>query len=345
MKKIISFILIAVLLTGCGLSDNTKIVFTTGFGAKEVFRIEDSSCSLSEVMVYLVNMQNEYENSLGSQIWDVELDGDTTLEDRLKEKALSSIAQVKTMDLLAQMNEVTLSDEELEKASKAGEEYFSSLTDAEIEAMDNVSQETITSLYSEYALANKVYEYIIKDINPEISDDEARTITVEQILIKTYTLDENGQRVEMSATDKAEAYSKATEVLAQINDGVSFETLMDEYNEADESTISFGKGEKDSAYEEAAFNLGTGEVSGIVENSDGYNIIKCISTFNREETEANKVKIVEMRRTQVFSEHYDEFASKISRDINSKLWEQVTLPKGDDITTDTFFEVYAKYFE
>ncbi len=38
------------------------------------------------------------------------------------------------------------------------------------------------NLYREYAMADKVYQLIIQDINPEISDDEARKITVQQIL-------------------------------------------------------------------------------------------------------------------------------------------------------------------
>ena len=32
-------------LTACGSSDGTKVVFTTGFGKNEVFRIGDESCS------------------------------------------------------------------------------------------------------------------------------------------------------------------------------------------------------------------------------------------------------------------------------------------------------------
>ena len=38
-------------------------------------------------------------------------------------------------------------------------------------------------------------EHLIADINPEISDDEARTITVQHILIKTYSLNEDGEKV------------------------------------------------------------------------------------------------------------------------------------------------------
>ena len=94
------------------------------------------------------------------------------------------------------------------------------------------------------------------------------------------------------------AYDRIRQAQIKIWNGENFEDLVGIYNEADESIISFGKGEMDSAYEDAAFNLGTDEISGIVETADGYAIIKCISTFNREETEVNKVRIVEQRRRQ-----------------------------------------------
>ena len=100
---------------------------------------------------------------------------------------------------------------------------------------------------------------------------------------------------------------------------------MAEYNEADESTISFGKGDMEDEYDKAAFNLGTEKVSGIVETSDGYVIIKCISTFNREETEANKVKIVEERKREVFGAQYDAFVSTLTKELNEKLWNSITL--------------------
>ena len=75
--------------------------------------------------------------------------------------------------------------------------------------------------------------------------------------------------------------------------GEAFESLIEKYSDAAESTLSFGKGEQEAAFEEAAFNLGTDEISGVVETSEGYEIIKCISTFNREETDRNKEKIAE----------------------------------------------------
>ena len=61
------------LAVGCRMQLNehgkTKIVLTTGFNRDEVFRIDKTSCKLAEVMVYLTNTKNQYEQALGSQIW------------------------------------------------------------------------------------------------------------------------------------------------------------------------------------------------------------------------------------------------------------------------------------
>ena len=59
----------AVGLTACGSSEGTKVVFTTGLGKNEVFRIGDESCSKAEIMIYLTTTQNQYENVYGTEIW------------------------------------------------------------------------------------------------------------------------------------------------------------------------------------------------------------------------------------------------------------------------------------
>lgn len=334
----------AMLLTACGKNqEGTKVVLTTGFDKNEIFRIESASCTLPEIMVYLTNTQNRYESIYGAQIWEKNLRG-TTLEQNVKDTVLAELAQIKVMNLLAEKYEVSLDEQEAELAQQAGAQYFASLNETEAEAM-GVDEKTIVSMYMEYAVADKVYQYIIKDINPEISDDEARTITVEHILIKTYSLDGSGQRVPYGEEEKAQAYEKAKEALAQAREGTDFESLVSKYNEDSKSIYSFGKGETESAFETAAFELGTDEISDIVETQYGYHIIKCISTFNREETDANKVKIVEQRRKEVFSQEYDAFADSLTRNLNQELWESVALIHDENVTTTDFFKVYNECFD
>ena len=338
------FCMLAPVLGGCGGKEtDTTVILYTGFKKDEVFRIETMSCMLPEVMVYLTNTQDQYENAFGSQIWQTNL-GDVSLEDNIKETVLAQIAQIKTMNLMAQDYEVELDEQEQELVSQAAAKYYNSLNSVEIEKM-GVDQKLIENLYREYATADKVYQYLIRDVNPEISDDEARIITVEHILIKTYALDGSGQKIEYTGADKEEALETAEKVWKLAVSGeTDFEELAAQYSEDENVTYSFGKGETEEAFEKAAFDLGTGEISNIVETSLGYHIIKCISTFNKEETDANKVRIVEKKRQEVFGEEYDAYVKKLTRDLNEQLWESISFLYDPEVQTQDFFNIYDEYF-
>lgn len=346
MKKIsvcVAVLLCMALLAACGEGSGTRVVFTTGVGKDEVFRIDNVSCKKEELMVYLTTTQNQYESVYGEEIWNTQKDG-VTLQENVKETVLAKIAQIKTMYLMSQQYELELTQEEQSRIENAAGTYYNSLNETEVELM-GVSQDTILGLYQEYALAQKVYQFIIQDINPEISDDEARTITVQHILIKTYNADGQGGRIPYSQEAKEEAYQKALDIREMAVDGEhDFEELAAQYSEDTNITYSFGKGEMDQAFEDAAFLLETNAVSPVVESEAGYHIIKCISTFNREETEANKVKIVEQRREKEFGQEYGAFVKTLTKQLNEELWDEITLIHDSRVTTSDFFEVYGQFF-
>lgn len=342
-KSFLVLLLLLFLCSGCGNREGqTKIVLTTGLGKDEVFRVEDISCKLPEIMVYLTNTQNQYESIFGPDIWNTNVDG-VTLEENVKDTVLAQIAQIKTMNLLAQYYQISLEEEEIQRVDAAASTYFSSLSEQEITLL-GITQETIKQLYNEYAIADKVYEFLIRDINPEISDDEARIITVEHVLIKTYAQDGTGKKIAYSEEKKQEAYGRAQQVLALAKDEANnnFQDLIKNYSEDSIGTYSFGKGEMDPSFEEAAFNLETGEISEIVESQLGYHVIKCITTFDKEETDANKLKIVEQRKKEVFGEKYDNFVASLTRKLNEELWDQVTFIHDAGVTTSDFFDVYTQ---
>ena len=83
--------LLLLLLAGCKSGKKTEIILTTDFEEGEVFRIEKISCYVPEVMVYLVNSENKYDEIFGSQIWQIPIDG-MTLEDKYKDTILVRLA-------------------------------------------------------------------------------------------------------------------------------------------------------------------------------------------------------------------------------------------------------------
>lgn len=352
-------------ITGCGKSEapeevqitdhvsgNTeyKFVLTTGFAKDEVFQIEKSVCKKPEMMLYLVTLQNQYEKVYGSEIWDVEIEGRSpednaegrSLEDNVKDNALAKLAQIKTMDLMAESYGTTLTIDEAELVEAAAKEFYESLNETE-KSLLKVDYDTVFNAYTEYALAQKLYGYIIKDINPEVSDDEARTIKVQHILIKTYAKDGTGKKISYTENSRRKAKEKAEEAYALAMEGTDFDELIRTYGDNEVGTISFGKGEVDPVLEEKAFNLSNGQISEVIETEDGYVILKCISTFDKAETDANKMKIVEEKRKEVFGEQYNAFVDSLTRHLNQKLWNEITFIHDENVKTSDFFDVIERY--
>lgn len=342
MKKRLLLIALCIgLLSGCGISEDTTVVLTTGLQRDEVFRIEQESCSLEEYMIYLANMKNQYQDSFGEDIFNVTYEG-TGLEDTLKGQALERLAGVKSMKLLAQQKGISLEEEELERVETVSQKYLASVNESEQQLL-NMKKDTVYQMYEELALAQKVYDDLIADINPEISDDEARTISVQEIYVKTYFVNEKGERESISNLSLQEAADRMQMAYDEVKAGADFATIATLYSDDTVLNYSFGKGVMDAKLEEVAFSLSQGEISEIFETEDGMYILKCISTFNKEETDRNKVKIVEQRRKEVFEEEYMQFATSLVRYLNEDLLAQIAVPEDENITTNEFFQIYEAY--
>ena len=324
--------------------DGGKVVFTTGFEEDELFRIGEVSCTLPEYMIYQTNMQNKYEEAFGEDVWNITFEN-AALEDNVKDIALAQIAQMKSVYLLALQEGVELTEEEEEKLEKATREYFTSLSEAEVKSM-GVDEQDIHRLYKEYALAQKVYEQIVSQVNPEISDDEARTVVVEQIYMKTHVVDSSGKKIEYSASMKEECLATMQEVHeALVTEGKDFTELAGKYSESENIRLSLQKGEASATIDTVVFNMRTDEISDIIETEDGYYILKCISTLDRAQTDANKLVIVEQRKKDAFNQEYDAFVNTLARKLNEKLWQKVELVHAQDVDTSDFFVTYNKYFQ
>ena len=101
----------------------------------------------------------------------------------------------------------------------------------------------------------------------------------------------------------------------------------------------------EEAIETTAFNLGKDEVSDVIAAQDGYYILKCISTFDEAQTQLNKEKIANQRRNEAFNQEYDSFVNSLVRRLNEELWDSVTMIRDENVTTNSFFTVYNKYFQ
>lgn len=307
-------------LTGCQIG-NKDIVVSGTLSSRQVFTLDKSACSLKEAKVYLANYQNIYGTAYTIDLWQHDF-GDASLLDYVKDITLEELTRVYTMDLLAQSQEVTLSEDETAKVAEAAKEYYASLSEDETAYMD-VAEADIAEYYTHYALAQKLYHSLTNGVNEEVSDDEARVMEIMQI----YVTDED----------------RAHEVEQKLAQGDDFASVANNYNELSAIQVTVSRGDLPDEVEEVAFQLDDNAVSGMIAAGNGYYFIKCLNKYNEELTEANKSNIVEKREKEAFDDVYNEFVASLSSRLNTDLWDGIELTTDGSIQTNSFFAVFEKY--
>jgi len=120
-------------------------------------------------------------------------------------------------------------------------------------------------------VANTEIEIPEKEIQEAYETD--KTATVRHILLLTQGKND---------TEKTEIRKKMEEILSQAKAGEDFSELAKEYSEDPGSKEkgglyeNFGRGRMVKPFEEAAFSIPVGEISGVVETTYGYHILKVV---------------------------------------------------------------------
>lgn len=313
-------ICMTVLLSGCQIGSK-EIVVSKTLNSKQVFKIGSSVCELKEARVYLANYQNLYGTAYNIDLWQHDF-GDASLTEYVKDVTLEELTRVYSMNLLAEADGITLSEDEQRQVSAAAEEYYESLSRKEISYM-GISEADIEEYYAHYALAQKLYNSLTDGVNEEVSDDEARIIEIMQI----YVTDED----------------RAAAVREKLANGDDFATIANNYNELSAIQVTVSRDDLPQEVEDIAFRLDDNEISQMITVENGYYFIKCLNKYNIELTEENKANIVEKRQKEAFDDVYDEFIAAQKSYLNVELWEELELDIDTDITTNSFFSVYEKH--
>lgn len=320
-RAVYGLLAVMLFLNGCNFG-KTSAAFSENLGKSDVFRIGDTVCILPKAKVYLCNYQNIYGSAYGINLWEHETD-DNSLEEYVKDITISELTRVICMDELAKQQELTLTEEEEKTAQTAAKAYYDSLTEEEISYME-ISESILEEMYRDYALAQKLYKSLTEGVNDEVSDDEARIMEAQQIYVTTK--------------------EKADEVKKELKNEKEFLSVAADYNEAPRIEIKFGRGELPEEVEKAAFALDDDEISKCIKTEDGFYFIKCTNKFNQELTDENKLTIVQQREKEAFDDTYEAFVETLQSVLNTQLWAAVTVEQNENITTDSFFEVYEKYY-
>lgn len=325
-------------LTGCG--KETKVVFTMGLSGNQVFQIGSKTCVKPELMVYLITFYNQYAKTYGEEMWTHDFGG-ITLEDYVKKEVLSKMVQIKIMNLMAQERKISLNADEEKKVLEASRAYYQSLPES-LKKQEKITQEIAECVYEEYAVANKVYATITESADMEISDDEARTVTVQAIYLKNWKM-KNNEKEPMSESETLKVLEQARQLLKRLEEGEDFETLAVQYSDDKQIVKSFARGDVQDNLEKILFSMDEGDLSHVIETKEGYYILKCISTMDDEATQKNKIVLAQQRQRKAFSDAYKMIAENTHSQLRDKYWEKVTIDGAEYQSDADFFKIYEEY--
>lgn len=291
------------LLTGCG---GSKAVDTKNAAVI----LGDSAITMDEALLYTFVMKNQYEYYYGPEIWSMEKEEGVTYGQYLKDIIEDELVRVLVLNSKAKDYKVSLTSEDETSIDEYLESFKSNIGEDVMEE-EGITEDSVRSVVEKSTLAGYVYQAMMDEEEVTVSDEEkanATCIKVQHILISTTDTtktDDEGNSVEMTE-DEIEAYKAqqkelAETVLKKAKDGEDFKALSDEYTAPNAGfEFSFNKDGYDPVngssmvepFYTASWELGEGEISGLVESDYGYHIIKCISLNDTEATEAG-IKAVE----------------------------------------------------
>lgn len=282
--------------------------------------------SRPEAMILVATERNRYEQIYTDQIWNVTMpESGESFEDFLLEQVKQFASDLKVVGAMAGEYGIELDSSEKEQVRRLAEDYYSQLTAADV-AYTGAVEEDAYQLYLDYALASKTVSELTKDAAVEISDSQAKVIEIQQIILE----------------DK----ETADQVLALTGqEGADFASIAGEYGVQDEVRLSLGRGEADAAVEEAAFSLEEGQISPVIQASDGrFYIIQCINTYDQEATASRKAEMALVQKDGAFRQLYDEFLAEHPVEVSDTVWDGVSCVTDQDTATTNFFELYEEYF-
>lgn len=278
-----------------------------------------------QIMVIVTTERNRYEQVYTDEIWNAVTEDGDTFEEYLLNQVRIFLENMKTMTLLAQDREISLSSGEMDRIKRLARNYYSGLSRADIEYM-GISEEDVAVLYQDYRIANKVVEKLTEGIDLEVSDSEAKVIAIRQMKLGDRSTAES-------------VYSRLQE------EGSDFAALGREVTGVTPEVRSIGRGEEEEVFETAAFSLVTGQVSPVIEAEDGFYLIQCVSDYEPDATRERKAEIYKERKNWAFQQIYSQFQSEHKVVIPDEEWSAITFEGGEDVNTADFFLLYQEEFK
>lgn len=314
------FLCLCLILTACGEGEAVEETKSKTERAASVNNgtLNEDSVALSvgkttvpykEYKVYYYFMQNQYANILTPDVWNYTgaLEDGRSIGQEAIENVLRLIIQVKVIAKAASAQGVTLAADEKEEADHNARQFCDGLSDG-VKQENGITQPLVTQIFEENKLAEKMYRVISGQVDVNVTEEQARAARVQLIYLKT-----EGQ-------DKTAVRQKADELCQQANKRAgSFYKLAKENTQGSEIESIVGQMDARANLASAVLGMKKNQISGVIEEQDGFYIAYCVKTSGKKINEEYKNQVVSQRQTDAFQKAYKEWSEQYEVKVSKSL--------------------------
>ena len=287
-----------------------------------------------------------YFGGVDPKMWDNVMDEDSG--ETYGESARSDVLdQVELMYLLKAKSgdyDVEITKKEQKKITEAAENFIAANSEETLADL-GVTQSDMETVLELQTYEKKMFDPIVKDVDTEVSDEEAQQTSVTYVEVSTAEeSEESGEEVSESANEDAEkeeenspeekAQKILDEVLATADaDMDAIAKDVDENLSAVETHFTTNPPEKEDdeddssvsdtvpqAVQNAAGKLSDGEIAGeLIEGEDAYYVVRLDKAFDEEATESEKESIVDQRKQDLYEKTTEEWKDDADIQVDKKV--------------------------
>ena len=258
--------------------------------------------------------QRKIQYTLFTPITDEQLEAQTETETEAAETETEAAAETETE---------AAAETETEAAAKTETE---AAAETETEAAAETETETATEAESETAGLTEKED--VKTQSADETESEAQTDAQTEAESEAQSDAETETETETEDPEAVEAMERARvqaeEMLKKLKDGEEFEKAAEDMGKTASST-TFGADYSITELVEATDGLADGTLVGTpVKTESGYYVVRVVSEFDREATDAKKETIVEQRRQEQISSLYTQWQEEAKVSADEKVIETIT---------------------
>ncbi len=315
-------------LTGCGSSVNNNETVSTVGEEKIPYGVANFYARMQQAQyeTYYAGMMG----TSGADMWKQQVEKDKTYEDMVKEGVMDNLENVYLIGQHAKDYKVELTKEEKEAIQKTAKQFVSD-NDEKTKEVVSGSEEYISELLEKLTIQSKMSEKMTKDVDQNVSDDEAAQKAMDYVYFSYKKTSEDGKTVDMTDEEKAELKKKA-EALREAANVMYIDNSFENAAKAENVEIKKATFDKetttlDPEFIKAADKLKENEFSEVIETASGLYIGQITSLLDRQATDAKKENIVNERKADKYQELLEGWKKDTKIDRDKKSWNKISFDK------------------